>query len=285
MTAGACLCGAVRYEIDGPFRTMQHCHCSICRKHHGTLFATFVSAPLDGFRWLSGEDNITRYATSEQFDRPFCNTCGSAVAMPAPALGLVFAPAGTLDGDPGIRPQGHIFVGSKASWYEITDDLPQYAEYPESFTKVHAVPGPAKPAPKDGVIQGSCLCGDIAYEVTGAPSRVMNCHCARCRHGRAAAHATNVFVSSDLFRWTRGAEHVCRYKVPEAERFAVSFCPRCGGEVPYDFPSLGMVNIPAGSLDDPPGLEPMAHIFVGSKAPWFEITDGLPQYQEYPPRT
>jgi hypothetical protein len=46
-----------------------------------------------------------------------------------------------------------------------------------------------------------------------------------------------------------------------------------------------MVNIPAGSLDDPPGLEPMAHIFVGSKAPWFEITDGLPQYQEYPPRT
>ena len=61
-----------------------------------------------------------------QFDRPFCSTCGSPVATPVPALGLVFAPAGGSEGDPGIRPQGHIFAGSKASWYEITDALPQY---------------------------------------------------------------------------------------------------------------------------------------------------------------
>ena len=284
MTSGTCLCGAVRYEIDGPFHTMLHCHCSICRKNHGALFVTFVSAPLAGFRWLAGEDNITRYPSSDQFDRPFCKTCGSAVPMPSPALGLVFAPAGTLEGDPGIRPQGHIFVGSKASWYEITDALPQYAEYPPSFTMVRAVPGPARPTPKDGVVQGSCLCGDVAYEVTGAPSRAMNCHCGRCRHSRGSAHATNLFVSPDHFRWVRGEGKVRQYKVPEAQRFGVSFCARCGSKAPHLIPEAPIVLIPEGSLDDPPDLDPLAHIFVGSKAPWFEIADGLPQYEEYPPR-
>jgi hypothetical protein len=283
MTQGSCLCGAVRYEIDGPFKTMLSCHCSICRKHHGTLFATFVSAPLAGFRWLSGEDKITRYRSSDQFDRPFCSICGSAVATPVQHLGLVFAPAGPLEGDPGIRPQGHIFAGSKAPWYEITDGLAQYDEYPPSFTKVHAVPGPDKPAHRDGVVHGSCLCDDIEFEFTGIPSRVMNCHCSRCRHSRGAAHATNVFLSADQFRWLKGGDKAKRYKVPEAERFAVCFCPRCGGKVPSVSTAANFAMIPAGSLDDAPGMEPLAHIFVGSKAPWFDITDNLPQYQEYPP--
>ena len=282
MTQGSCLCGAVRYDIPGPFKTMLSCHCSICRKHHGSMFATFVSAPLDGFRWLSGEDNITRYRSSYEFDRPFCSTCGSPVATPVPAMGLVFAPAGALEGDPGIRPQGHIFAGSRAPWYEITDALPQYDEYPESFTKVHAVPGPERPMQKDGVVQGSCLCGDVAFEFTGQPSRVMNCHCSRCRHSRGAAHATNVFLNADQFRWLRGKDKSRLYRPPDAERFAVSFCTRCGGKTPMVSETANFGMIPAGSLDDAPGMEPMAHIFAGSKAPWFEITDGRPQFEEYP---
>src|SRR5688572_17400839 len=56
MTIGACLCGTVRYELDGPFTMMMHCHCSMCRKHHGAPFATFVAAAHSGFRWRSGED-------------------------------------------------------------------------------------------------------------------------------------------------------------------------------------------------------------------------------------
>ncbi len=285
MAQGSCLCGTVRYEIDGPFKTMLSCHCSICRKHHGSMFATFVSAPVDGFRWISGAENVTRYPSSDQFDRPFCKTCGSPVATPVPSLGLVFAPAAALDGDLGIDLQGHIFTGSKAPWYEITDSLPQYAEYPESFRKVHAVPGPERLPHQDGVVRGQCLCGDIAFEYTSTPARVMNCHCSRCRHSRGAAHATNIFLSADQFRWLKGADKPKRYKVPEAERFAVSFCPRCGSKAPAVSEAANFAMVPAGSIEDAPGMEPMAHIFVAFKAPWFTITDRYPQFEAYPTQT
>ena len=128
---------------------------------------------------------------------------------------------------------------------------------------------------------GSCLCGDVAFEIEGAPLRAFNCHCTRCRRGRGAAHATNLFYPADGFRWTRGQENVAEYKVPEAQRFAVAFCRDCGGALPYVMAGRGVV-VPAGSLDSEPGMQPLAHIFVGSKADWFDITDRLPQYPELP---
>src|SRR5688572_23237381 len=77
MTLGACLCGTVRYELDGPFTMMSHCHCSMCRKHHGAPFATFVAAAHSGFRWRSGEDAVGTYASSPQGVRTHCRHCGS----------------------------------------------------------------------------------------------------------------------------------------------------------------------------------------------------------------
>jgi hypothetical protein len=281
---GSCLCGAVRFELDGPFNAMLNCHCSMCRKEHGSLFVTGVTAPASGFRWLSGEDKIAIYRSSERVARPFCAVCGSALPIVSDTMGPAIVPAGLLDGDPGIRPQGHLFAGSKAPWYTITDDLPQYDEYPPEFNAPPGLDRP-KPAHKDGVIQGSCLCGDVAYEITGAPSRVMNCHCSRCRHSRGSAHATNLFVSPDHFHWVRGEDKVRRFKVPEAQRFGVPFCARCGGKVPHAIPEATIVLVPEGSLDDAPGMDPMAHIFVASKAPWFEITDDIPQFEEYPTRS
>ena len=61
MSLGACLCGTVRYELDGPFTAMMHCHCSMCRKQHGAPFATFVAAALSGFRWLGGDFERIRW--------------------------------------------------------------------------------------------------------------------------------------------------------------------------------------------------------------------------------
>ncbi len=283
MSRGACLCGAVQYEIAGPFQTMLSCHCSICRKHHGALFATFVSAPFERLRFLAGEEHVARYASSPSFDRPFCRRCGSPVATPAPGIGLSFAPAGALEGDLGIRPQGHIFAGSKASWYAITDGLPQHDEYPATFRKVRAVPGPAPEPHEDGVVGGACLCGAVAFEFTGRPSRIMNCHCSRCRRSRGAAHATNVFVPAEQFRWLRGQEGIRRFKVAEAERFAVSFCTRCGGKAPTVHGPASFVAIPGGALEADPGARPQGHIFVADKAPWFAITDDVPQFAAYPP--
>jgi hypothetical protein len=62
MVEGSCFCGEVRYEVDGPFNTMMSCHCSMCRKHHGSAFATYVSAPIDSFRWVGGEDSLLKYS-------------------------------------------------------------------------------------------------------------------------------------------------------------------------------------------------------------------------------
>jgi hypothetical protein len=110
-----------------------------------------------------------------------------------------------------------------------------------------------------------------------------HCHCSRCRRARSAAHTTNLFTKIDDFRFTRGEELVVEYKVPEARFFTVAFCKRCGGETPRISRERGTVGVPAGTLDTDPGMRPQANIYVGSKAPWFEITDGLPRHDEAPP--
>ena len=80
MTVGHCLCGTVRYEIDGPFVNMLHCHCSMCRKHHGTAFVTWAAAPLVRLSHCSaGADSIVRYPSSPGLHRSFCRHCGSVV--------------------------------------------------------------------------------------------------------------------------------------------------------------------------------------------------------------
>jgi hypothetical protein len=283
MIEGACLCGTVRYEVEGPLQMMLHCHCSMCRKHHGAPFATFTAAPFQRFRWISGEDSITRYQSSEKFTRDSCKLCGSVVPTPAPEMGEVILPAGNLQGDPGKRPDMHIFVGSKAPWYTIADDLPQHAEWPPAFAGTASVDRPP-PEVTPGLIGGSCLCGDVAFEIEGELMWMWYCHCSRCRRGRSAAHGANVFAKPEQFRWLRGESQVRTYKVPDAKHYTVGFCARCGGSAPVVAPSRGIAIIPGPMLDSDPRVRPRAHIFVGSKAPWFEITDDIPQHADLPPR-
>ncbi len=281
MSVGTCLCGTVRYEVAPPFLQMMHCHCSMCRKHHGAPFATFVAAPYSAFRWLAGEEEVAKYASSEQGVRSYCRHCGSVAPMLMPDAGFAIVPAGNLVDDPGVRPQSHMFVGSKASWYEITDGLPQHEAMPPAFGGGMGVARPAV-AQRDGVADGSCLCGEVAYEVR-ASVRMYNCHCSRCRRARSAAHTTNLFSKLEDFAFTRGEALIAEYKVPEARFFGVAFCTRCGGKVPRVSRERGAAVVPAGALDTDPGMRPQAHIFVASKAPWFEITDQVPQHAEMVP--
>ena len=125
---GSCLCGSVQYELDGPFEVMSHCHCSMCRKHHGAAFATFVTVPLSGFRWVAGEDVLSTYQSSAYGKRTFCSKCGSVMPVVEPDTGVAFCPAGNLDGELGIQPQNHRFLGSKASSHTITDAHPEHEE-------------------------------------------------------------------------------------------------------------------------------------------------------------
>ena len=128
---GSCLCGKVQYEIRGPLRSVRNCHCSMCRKFHGAAFRTRASVSTADFSWLSGEHLLTRYPSSPGEIKTFCSVCGSnLVTYFETAPDWLGFPLGTLDDDPGVKATCHVFVGSKAPWHDITDDLPQWETLP-----------------------------------------------------------------------------------------------------------------------------------------------------------
>lgn len=130
MLRGSCLCGGVRYEVRGALGHVTHCHCSMCRKAHGAAFGTYARVNASDFVLLSGKDDIVSYRSSPDVSRTFCRHCGATLQFVRTSRPESFALAlGTLDDDPGVRAAHHIFVASKAEWFEIADGLPQYAEY------------------------------------------------------------------------------------------------------------------------------------------------------------
>ncbi|MGE0486313.1 MAG: GFA family protein [Gammaproteobacteria bacterium] len=279
MIRGSCLCGTVRWHYAGAFELMTHCHCSMCRKAHGAPFATYVMGPRAPFAWDAGTNAIVARESSPGFVRSFCRHCGSV--LPNTHLGERLAlPAGVLDDDPGIRPAAHIFVADQAPWYAITDSLTRHDYYPGANAPAVAATPP--PHSTDGCLRGGCLCGEVRYVMEGGFTPVHNCHCSRCRKARAAAHTTNGFTAVDRLEFTRGADLVTTYRLPAAQFFAQAFCAACGSGLPRHDPGRGIVVVPFGSLDDDPGRGADDHIFVDSKAAWFDITDELPRYPARP---
>ena len=129
MVRGSCLCGSVRYEVLGKLPRIVHCHCRMCRKAHGAAFGSYSEVRAEDFRIVSGEDDIEAYESSAGVRRTFCRKCGSTLQfLTAKRPAMVDLAVGTLDDDPGVKPAHHIFVGSKAPWFDITDGLPQYTE-------------------------------------------------------------------------------------------------------------------------------------------------------------
>jgi hypothetical protein len=279
MIPGACLCGDLQYEVDGPFTELIHCHCSRCRKHHGAPFASFVVAPKSAFVWRQGEDRVAEHRSSPENVRRYCPRCSSK----APTLGktAVAIPAGNLVGALGPVPASHAFVGSKAPWHTIADDLPQHEGPPPHWSPSNEPGSP--PVILEGATHGACLCGAVSFSVVGKPARWMQCHCSRCRRGRSAAHGSNTFYPRAQFSWRTGQEWVRSFRLPEAQRFAIHFCGRCGGGAPVEREGVPFVLVPAGLLDSDPGFRPEAHIHVASGAPWYTIADAIPQFPELPP--
>ena len=127
---GGCLCGGVRYEISGNLGQAENCHCSMCRKNSGSAFIPAAQVASKDFKWTKGENLLASYASSPGGKRMFCKKCGSPLAGSNEAMKeVLFLYMGSLDEDPGIRPEVHIFVGSKAPWFQITDELPQFKEF------------------------------------------------------------------------------------------------------------------------------------------------------------
>ena len=130
---GSCLCGAVQYTVTGEALRFYHCHCQRCRKTTGTGHASnLVMTPESALRWVKGEDMLQRYDVpeAERFYNRFCKQCGSPMPRAVPELDAVIIPAGSLNCEPPMSPNGRIFWDSRASWSCSADGLPTYAEYP-----------------------------------------------------------------------------------------------------------------------------------------------------------
>ena len=130
---GSCLCGGVRFEVEPPFLRANHCHCSRCRKHSGAFGGTQGRVPRERFSLLAGEELIRVYKPDGGMVKAFCSVCGSSLFGGTwPEGPEVSIRLGSLDGDPGIRPQYHQFVDSRAVWNDLPNDgLPRYRELPD----------------------------------------------------------------------------------------------------------------------------------------------------------
>lgn len=123
---GSCLCGGVRFEVRPPF-IRANCHCSRCRKHSGTAVCTQARVWREQFTLIQGESLISVYGEGEGAVKAFCSVCGSSLfGGHWPHAKQVSIRMGALDDDPGIEPQFHACVNSRASWDHIADALPQY---------------------------------------------------------------------------------------------------------------------------------------------------------------
>ena len=124
---GGCLCGAIRYTIEGPLGALVFCHCSQCRKAQGTAFASSVPVAARQFSLQSGAEKLKCYRATPHKGRYFCADCGSPIYSRIDGADSLRVRAGSFDCPVDLVPSAHIFVADKASWFEITDALPRYS--------------------------------------------------------------------------------------------------------------------------------------------------------------
>lgn len=131
-------------------------------------------------------------------------------------------------------------------------------------------------------INGSCLCGQIKFTITGPFDVFHLCHCSRCRKASASAHASNIFTDADRITWISGQSLIKRFDLPDAERFSKCFCTHCGSALPYISRKGNRLIIPAGVLDDDPGIKPQDNIFWANRAPWYDEALTAVRFEAYP---
>lgn len=130
---GGCGCGAVRFELSAPLVAAAYCHCTICQHRTGTAAQASALAAYDTMRVTQGAEHIRGWQPTAGNIKQFCEICGSALFAVNPSDDkTVFVRFGSIDGDPGIRPQARQFVAYAARWEPIPDDgLPRFDERAE----------------------------------------------------------------------------------------------------------------------------------------------------------
>ena len=219
--------------------------------------------------------------SSPGFFRSFCARCGS-VAPGDAASGVRVVPLGGLDGDPGVRPEAHIFVASRAPWFELSDSLPRFDAYPPGIGRARACRTAPRATPR-GSIRGSCLCGGVGFVAHEPPALARFCHCSRCRKARAAAFAAISSCRSHGVRFTRGASQLVlvqdsRARCASRRASAASAAESCRASTP----SGSSRSCRWARSTTTPASARESTSSSASKAAWDEITDGSTQHAEMP---
>ena len=123
-------------------------------------------------------------------------------------------------------------------------------------------------------VTGRCLCGDVRYQFTGAPLKVLHCHCESCRRHASAPITTFVCVPRESFHHL-GAAPVAYASSPGVTR---THCGRCGSPISYASERNTQIDLYIGTLDDPAAIVPTFHVHCAEQLPWFETHDALPRY-------
>ncbi|MGB0866104.1 MAG: GFA family protein [Granulosicoccaceae bacterium] len=127
MHTGGCLCGAVRYRVDGSIEEVAACHCHQCKQAQGSAFALNAPLSTDSFRFLSGEDYLQSYRHTPNKRRVFCKQCGSALfSQRDDKPEVIRLRLGTLDSPQLPAPHYHIHTDSAVDWCGFSDDQPRY---------------------------------------------------------------------------------------------------------------------------------------------------------------
>lgn len=130
MLKGGCLCGCIEYQYDGTLDEISICHCEQCRKAQGSAFAAVSPVQSSAFIIVRGHEHLKEYRSSANKVRAFCRECGSAIYSARDDLPEVKRlRLGTLDTPVNVANKYHIFAGSKAAWFDITDGLPQFERF------------------------------------------------------------------------------------------------------------------------------------------------------------
>ena len=231
-TRGACLCGAVTFAIAPPYRWFAHCHCSMCRKHHGSLFGTGLGVARERLRMARRQRrhrSLSRVGGVRAAVLPPLRLDGAGASRTTSAIWHV--PAGLL-GRRSRRAaaQSDLRRVDARRCYELDDALPQHAAYPPGID-LPIIDDGQRPR-RQGGIAGSCLCDGVAFAVAAVPRRVVNCYCSLCRRRSGAAFTSTLLAPTAEFRWLRGEARIRRYALPAPRQYAADFCADCGSAVP-----------------------------------------------------
>ncbi|MBU6954983.1 GFA family protein [Hahella sp. HN01] len=125
---GSCLCGAVKFQIEGEIKALTYCHCSLCRKAHGSAFGAYIVTGKDSFVVLEGVESLRSYRSSSHVSRTFCGDCGSNIQFIRDGRDDIGVAAGVLDDDPRVKPSKQIYCESKAPWHPLQEGIPHFAQ-------------------------------------------------------------------------------------------------------------------------------------------------------------